>query len=134
MLAWIASKIPIFLIKYRRHMMQMYMEEEVFQYHSILMMLMYMERISTYELLEAMEGFAIIFKREMKSCLTEYESGQIRALTNMKEKIRCQAMSRLIDNLIMCDEIGVEKALDELTLEMTFYNDRRKQQDRKSVV
>jgi hypothetical protein len=30
---------------------------------------------------------------------------------------------------MMCDEIGVEKALDELTLEKNFYNDKRKQQN-----
>lgn len=125
----IAYQIPLLLMYYRRKMMQMYMEEEVFQYQSILMMLMYMERISTYELLEAMEGFAVIFKQPLKACLTEYESGQIKALQHMKEKVRCQAMQGLLDNLIMCDEIGVEKALDELTLEKNFYNEKRKQQN-----
>lgn len=126
--ALIGMKIPVWLLRYRRHMMQMYMEEEVLQYHSILMMLMYMDRISTYELLEAMEEFAVIFQKPLKACLTEYESGQMKALRHLKEKVCNQAMEKLIDNLIMCDEIGVEKALDELTLEKNFYNEKRRQQ------
>lgn len=127
-LAFLGMKIPVWLLRYRRHMMQMCMEEEVLQYNSILMMLMYMDRISTYELLESMEEFAVIFKASLKACLTEYESGQIKALNRLKERVSNQAMEKLVDNIIMCDEIGVEKALDELTLEQTFYNDKRKQQ------
>lgn len=128
LLSEISRHIPVWLLRYRRHIMQMYMEEEVLQYHSILMMLMYMDRISTYELLEAMEEFAVIFKLQLKACLTEYESGQIKALRHLKEKVSSHAMEKLIDNVIMCDEIGVEKALDELTLEKNFYNEKRKQQ------
>ncbi len=128
LLAEIGRHLPVWLLRYRRHIMQMYMEEEVLQYHSILMMLMYMDRISTYELLEAMEEFAVIFKQRLKACLTEYESSQIKALRHLKEKVSNQAMEKLIDNLMMCDDIGVEKALDELTLEKNFYNERRKQQ------
>ena len=129
LLALVSFKIPVGLLRYRRQMMQMYMEEEVLQYHSILMMLMYMDRISTYELLEAKEGFAVIFRKQLKACLTEYESGQLRALQHLKEKVCNEAMEKLVDNLMMCDEIGVEKALDELTLEKQFYNEKRKQQN-----
>lgn len=128
-LSFFAYKIPIWLLRYRRQMMQMYMEEEVLQYHSILMMLMYMDRISTYELLEAMESFALIFRKQLKACLTEFESGQMRALLHLRERVANEAMEKLIDNLMMCDEIGVEKAMDELTLEKNFYNDKRKQQN-----
>jgi hypothetical protein len=88
-----------------------------------------MDRISTYELLEAMESFAVIFRNQLKGCLTEYESGQLKALVHLKEKVSNEAMEKLIDNLMMCDEIGVEKAMDELTLEKNFYNDKRKQQN-----
>lgn len=128
LLAYLAAKIPILLLYYRKKCMQMFMEEEVFQYYSILSMLMYMDRISTYELLEAMENFSVIFREQLRCCLTEYESGQQKALYHLKGKVRCEAMEKLVDQLLMCDEIGVEKALDELTLEMTFYNEQRKQQ------
>lgn len=129
LMAILAMKVPVWLVRYRRHMTQMYMEEEVLQYHSILMMLMYMDRISTYELLEAMEEFSVIFKKKLKICLTEYESGQMRALQHLRDHVSNQAMEKLIDNIMMCDEIGVEKALDELTLEKNFYNEKRKQQN-----
>lgn len=129
LLAMIAFNIPVWLLMYRRRMVQMYMEDEVLSYHSILTMLMYMDRISTYELIEAMEEFAVIFKKPLKACLTEYESGQLKALAHLKEEVRCESMQKLIDNLLMVDEIGVEKAMDELTLELGFYNERRKQQN-----
>lgn len=132
-LSSLSCKIPVWLLRYRRQMMQMYMEEEVLQYQSILMMLMYMDRISTYELLEAMESFSVIFKKQLKACLTEYESGQLKALQHLKEKVSNEAMEKLVDNLMMCDEIGVEKAMDELTLEKNFYTEKRKQQNEYSL-
>lgn len=123
----IAYWIPYLLVLYRRQVMLLCMEDEVLQYHTIFLMLMYFDRISVYELLEAMEEFSIIFKPSIHKCLMDYEGGQKDALIKMKESENCMAFKKLVDNLLMCDEIGVVRALDEIAIEQTFHNDNRKQ-------
>lgn len=119
--------IPYLLLLYRRKAMLLCMEEEVLQFHSILMMLMYFPRISVYELLEAMEEFAVIFKHSLKQCLLEYESGQREALLRLKQREHCTSFQRLVDNLLMCDEVGVVRALDEVSIERNYHREKRKQ-------
>lgn len=118
---------PRWILQYRKKLAKDYMEDEVFQFQAILMMVMAMERISTYELLEMMEEFGIIFKNPLKQCLLDYDVGQKESLIQLKENTYCEAFHKLIDNLMMCDEIGVTKALDEVVLEMQFYSERRQQ-------
>ena len=127
LVAGIAYWIPYLLLLYRRKAMLLCMEEEVLQFHSILMMLMYFPRISAYELLEAMEEFSTIFKQSLRQCLNEYESGQKEALTQLKAREHCMAFQRLVDNLLMCDEVGVIRALDEIAIERNYHRERRKQ-------
>ena len=118
---------PRWILQYRKKLAKDYMEDEVYQFQAILMMVMTMERISTYELLEMMEEFGIIFKKPLKQCLLDYDVGQKEALNQLKENTYCEGFHKLIDNLMMCDEIGVTKALDEVALEIQFYSERRQQ-------
>lgn len=120
--------IPVLVLKYRVRLAQVYMEDEVFQFQAILMMVMYMNRISTFELLEIMEDFSIIFKKQLRQCLLDYDVGQKQSLQQLRENTYCEAFHKLIDNLMMCDEIGVTKALDEVALEIQFYSEKRQQQ------
>ncbi len=120
--------IPVWVLRYRVKLAKVYMEDEVFQFQSILMMVMYMDRISTYELLEIIEDFSIIFKKQLRQCLLDYDVGQKEALYQLRENTYCEAFHKLIDNLIMCDDIGVIKALDEVALEIQFYSEKRQQQ------
>lgn len=120
--------LPVWVLKYRVRLAKVYMEDEVFQFQAILMMVMYMDRISTFELLEIMEDFSIIFKKQLRQCLLDYDVGQREALLQLKENTYCEAFHKLIDNLIMCDDIGVTKALDEVALEIQFYSEKRQQQ------
>lgn len=120
--------IPIWVLKYRVRLAKVYMGDEVFQFQSILMMVMYMDRISTFELLEIMEDFSIIFKKQLCQCLMDYDVGQKEALQQLRENTYCKSFHKLIDNLMMCDEIGVTKALDEVALEIQFYSEKRQQQ------
>ena len=125
-LSILVSYVPYWILIYRTKVMQMCMEDEVLQFHSILLMLMYMEQVSAFELLEAMEEFSVIFKSSLRECIYEYESGQMEALEHLKEKENCVPFQKLVDNLIMCDQIGVIKALDEIALERNFYREKKK--------
>ncbi len=120
--------LPVWVLKYRARLAKVSMEDEVFQFQGILMMVMYMDRISTFELLEIMEDFSLIFKKQLCQCLLEYDVSQEEALNQLKVNTFCEEFHKLIDSLMMCDDIGVAKALDEVALEIQFYSEKRQQQ------
>lgn len=120
--------IPSLILLYKRQILKMSMDEEVLQYHSIIMMLMYVERISAYDILEAIENFAFIFKRTIGECLNDYYSGEKEATITMKEKESCDMFNRVVDNFLICDEIGTAAAFDEISMERNYYCEKRKQE------
>lgn len=128
-LAYLAHCFPYWMVLYRRKIMQMNMEDEIIQFQSIIMMVMHMNRISVLNILEFMESFALIFKETIQDCVNDYNSGDIQALEEMREKEVFEPFKRLVDNLIICDQIGIEKAFDEISTDRLYYQDKRKQEN-----
>jgi len=128
-IAYLAYWFPYWMILYRRKIMQMSMEDEIIQYQSIIMMLMYIDRISVLNILEYMESFAVIFKDTIQDCINDYNAGDIQALEEMREKEAFDPFKRLVDNLLICDRIGIEKAFDEINADRMYYQDKRKQEN-----
>jgi hypothetical protein len=124
---------PYFIILYRRRVLKMIMEDEVNQFNSIIFMMMYINHVTVMDLLEQMELFAVVFKRSIQECINDYNSGDIEALTKMKEKEAFGPFRRLVDNLIRCDMIPIENAFDEIASDRENYHDRRKQENEISI-
>lgn len=132
-IAYLAYFFPYGIILYRRKIMQMSMEDEIIQYQSIIMMLMYIQRISVLNILELMESFAVIFKDSIQDCINDYNAGDIQALEDMKEKEAFEPFKRLVDSLLISDKIGIERAFDEITADHVYYQDKRKQDNEMSL-
>ena len=103
------------------------MDEEVIQFYSVITMLMYVERMGVNKILEALEQFAVIFRRSISDCLNDYHNGEIKALQDMRNKEGCEAFRKLTDKFIICDRIGVRNAFDDLQTDREFYIEKQKQ-------
>lgn len=125
--------IPYLMILYRKKVITMIMEDEVNQYQSIIFMMMYIDHVTVIDILEQMELFAVVFKRSIQECMNDYNSGDIEALTRMKEKEPFGPFRRLVDNLIRCDIIAIENAFDEIASDRENYHDRRKLENEISI-
>lgn len=128
-LSYLAYCFPYWMVLYRRKIMQMNMEDEIIQYQSIIMMLMYIKRISVLNILELMESFAILFKDSIQNCINDFNAGDIQALETMKENESFEPFKRLVDSLLISDSIGIEKAFDEITVDHVYFQDKRKQEN-----
>ncbi len=128
-MSFFAYWFPYWMVLYRRKIMQMSMEDEIIQYQSIIMMLMYIDRISVLNILELMESFAVIFRDSIQDCINDYNAGDIQALEDMKDKEAFEPFKRLVDSLLTCDRIGIEKAFDEINTDRMYYQDKRKQEN-----
>lgn len=128
-ISYVAFFIPYALLLYKRKIMQMSMEDEVIQFQSIILMLMHIERISTLDILEWIESFAFAFKQSITECINNYTAGDIEALEELKRQEPFEPFVKLVDNLIMCDKIGIEKAFDEVIVERKNFQAKRQQEN-----
>lgn len=121
--------LPYFIVLYSRRIMQMSMEDEVIQFQSIILMLMHIDRMSIENILEWLENFSVIFRPSIQECINDFSSGDIEALDELIRKEPFEPFVRLIENLQMCDKIGIEKAFDEVAVERANYQEKRKQEN-----
>jgi len=105
------------------------MDTEVVGFHSIILMLMYLDNISILTILETMEIFAGVFKTSIQECINDFNSGSEEALLQLKEKESCEIFLRLVDNLLVSDKIGIIKAFDEIAADRLYFSERRKQEN-----
>ncbi len=129
----IIYNLPYWMILYRKRIMQMNMEDEVIQFHSIVLMLMHIDRMTIETVLTYLEDFAVIFKRSISNCLNNIESGDLNVLEQLKIDEPFEPFKRLIDNLLISDRIGIEKAFDEIVTERLHYQDKRQQENEISI-
>lgn len=124
----VAYQWPTLLLIFKKKMRLMTIEEEVIQMHTIILMLMYFERISVEEVLRWMEQFSLIFKGSINKCLNDFESGDLEALKTLKHDEGYTSFTRIVDNLINASEkIPLALAFDELVIERKYYQEKRKQ-------
>ncbi len=124
-----AHFLPEIFLRYRRSLIRMGMEDEVMQFQSVIMILRYAEQASTIRILEEIEAFAIYFAKPLQECINDYQSGDMKALTELKQKAGCNAMEQIADNLIISDSIGIEAAFEEIIPEKNYYREKRKQEN-----
>lgn len=129
----IAFYIPYWMLLFKKRILLMNMEDEINQFHSIIYMMMYIDHITVKDLLEELELFAVVFKQSLQECINNYNSGEIEALAKLKERETYAPFRRLVDNLIRCDSMSMEKAFDEISSDRENYHDRRKQENEISV-
>ncbi len=102
-------------------------EDEVMQFQSIILMLMYIERVDVQTVLEWLERYSYAYKEPISTALNNYEAGAIEALQDLKDAIPQKDFKRIVEALISAVErIPIRDAFDELETERAFQHERRK--------
>ncbi len=123
MLGVVAFYIPYIKIIALKRLRKMVIDDEIIQYHSIILMLMHMDKMSIEIILIWMEKFSNVFKRSLQKCINNLQCGDIEALEELKKQ---EPYVRIIENLQMCDKLPVPKAFDEINAERYNYQENRK--------
>ena len=126
--AWISYHIPSVILWLKNKIREMEKENEIMQFQSIILMLMYIDRIDVQTILEWLHRFSYAFKEPIATCLNNYESGAEQALLELKESVPYKDFERIVEQLISAvDRIPVRAAFDELETERAYYHERRKE-------
>ena len=125
--AIVAYYMPTLLLIIRNKIREMEKENEIMQFQSIILMLMYIDRIDVQTILEWLERFSYAFKEPIATCLNNYEAGAEAALEQLKEDVPYKDFQRICEQLISAVErIPIRDAFDELETERSFFHERRK--------
>ncbi len=131
--AGLAYFMPLILLLFRRRLRDMTMNLEVMQFQSILMMLVHMPEMTVLTLLETLEEFAHVFRSALQDCINDYSVSREEALAELKNKEKFEPFCQLVDNFIICDRIGIEKAFDEVEHDRMHFQERQELEIRKQL-
>lgn len=125
--AIIAYFMPSFILFMKNKIREMEKENEIMQFQSIILMLMYIDRIDVQTILEWLSRFSYAFKEPISTALNNYEAGAEIALEQLKEDVPYKDFVRIVEQLESAVErIPVRAAFDELETERSFFHERRK--------
>ena len=86
-IGFIAFYGPEMLLKFQFKMRELEMENEVMQFHTLILMLMKIERINVEMMLEWIERYSNIFREAVSKCVNNFESGGYEALEQLKQDV-----------------------------------------------
>ncbi len=119
--------LPWLLLQYQLSIMKMSMEDEVVQFQTIALILMYVDGATLDLLLDWMEKFAFCFKDSVSTCILKLQSSERNALLEMKDREPFPPFKRFVDNLLSIDQVGMVSAFDEIESEREYYKKKREQ-------
>lgn len=125
--AVIAYYAPSIMLMVRNKIREMEKDNEIMQFQSIILMLMYIDRIDVQTILEWLCRFSYAFKEPIATALNNYEAGAVEALEQLKEDVPYKDFIRIVEQLESAVErIPIRDAFDELETERAFFHDKRK--------
>lgn len=126
-IAVVAYMLPSFVLFIKNKIREMEKENEIMQFQSIILMLMYIDRVDVQTILEWLARFSYAFKEPISTCLNNYEAGAEIALEELKEAVPYKDFQRIVEQLFSAVErIPVRSAFDELETERAYFHERRK--------
>lgn len=133
-IAFLAYYSPEMVMKFQKKMRELEMENEVMQFHTIILMLMKIERVNVEMILEWIERYSNIFRDPITRCVNNFESGGYEALEQLKQDVTFPQFIRIVESLqAAVDKIPIREAFDELETERTYYQDKRKESNARLI-
>jgi len=122
--ALLLSNIPVWYLKFKKSIRQKDMQNETFQFETIMIMLMNHNKVSVLMILKQMEQFANVFKDPIRKSINRYSKGHVEALMQLKKDVRFWPFQMIVEKLIIAaDGIKIKKAFNSLELEREFRKD-----------
>ena len=131
--AIVGFQIPIWILKFKKQVIEMRQREEIIQFQSLMMILVYIPGIGVSEIMDWMERFSSVFKMEIARCRVDINANQKRALKSLKNDTDYEPLRDFVDNLMAIDKVGVSAAFAEINGDRTYFQmerDRINEQNR----
>lgn len=111
--------------------------EETLRFETLILIVMHYSQITVEEILRWMERFSLVFSRAFQRAVDDFSYRRRETLEQLKEELAYEPAIKLVDALIVCDEISVAQAFYDLEGERAYdmdeYRKRAEAQQREKA-
>lgn len=129
----IAFFLPVLSLKLKKAIILMDREEEVVRFQNIILMMMYIDKVTVEQIIVEMERFSYVFKRVLWDITNKYTYKGTNAFKTAKEEVRFRPFERLMEGFIACDDTYIYKAFEDLEKDRQYFLDRHKQENERII-
>lgn len=101
--------------------------EETLRFETLILIVMHYARITVEEILRWMERFSLIFSRALQRAVDDFSYQRRESLEQLKEDLAYEPAVKLVDALIVCDDIPVAQAFYDLEGERAYHMEQHRQ-------
>lgn len=95
--------------------------EETLRFETLILIVRHFEMITVEEILRWMERFSSVFSRALQRAVDDFSCHRRESLEQLKEDLAYEPAVKLVDTLIVCDEIPVAQAFYDLEGERAYH-------------
>lgn len=132
-IAIVVYNLPYLTMHLKEKELQERMQEEVIQYYSIILLLIYFENVNALTILEWMNIFSELFTTSISTCIIEFPKNEQAALQKLYDAEPFEPFQRIVENLMMVDDVGVLQAFNELAATRKSNQETRSQDNKNST-
>lgn len=100
--------------------------EETLRFETLLLIVRHYRMITVEEIMRWMERFSGVFSRALQRAIDDFSYRRRDSLEQLKEELAYEPAVRLVDALIMCDEISVTQAFYDLEGERAYHMEQHR--------
>lgn len=126
-IALFSSDIPNLKLFFQRRLRKADMDSEIFEFYTIILLLMYNDRASIEMIIEWMERFSEVFKEPLQKCRNNLGQGVFESLQVLKDECKYKPFGKIVDNLIMSEKIKIKDAFESLESEREFFEKEKEE-------
>lgn len=101
--------------------------EETLRFETLILIVRHFETITVEEILRWMERFSSVFSRALQRAVDDFSYHRRGSLEQLKEDLAYEPAVKLVDALIVCDEIPVAQAFYDLEGERAYHMEQFRQ-------
>lgn len=101
--------------------------EETLRFETLILIVMHHSVVTVEEILRWMERFSAVFSRALQRAVDDFSYRRRESLEQLKEDLAYEPAVKLVDALIVCDDIPVEQAFYDLEGERAYHMEQHRQ-------
>lgn len=101
--------------------------EETLRFETLILIVMHHSVITVEEILRWMERFSVVFSRALQRAVDDFSYRRRESLEQLKEDLAYEPAKKLVDALIVCDDIPVARAFYDLEGERAYHMEQHRQ-------
>ena len=103
--------------------------EETLRFETLILIVMHYKQITVEEILRWMERFSVVFSRALQRAVDDFSYRRRESLEQLKEDLAYEPAIKVVDALIVCDDIPVAQAFYDLEGERAYHMEQYRQKE-----